>query len=124
MTTADDLDQVWADARGVLEDAFFTDDYIIQRPTLVSDGRGGTTETPTSAESGKCALWSGGSQGREYVSGQRITGQTDYLAELPWSTVVRDTDDLVINGRTFQVVAVKRGGQWDTSVIVELEART
>lgn len=124
MTTADDLDAVWAGVRGVFEDAFFTDDYSINRPTPTSDGRGGTTTTPSTVESGKCSVWAAGQQGQEYVSGQRVTGQVDYLAELPWSTTIRDTDEITINSRLFNVLAVKRDGQWGTSVLIELESRT
>lgn len=124
MTQADTLDAVFAAAGAVIAEQTFTDDYSIQRGTTrTSDGRGGYTETPTTVESGKCALWANQTQSREYISGQRVVSSADYLAELPLATTLVATDAITINSRAFTVTGVKRDGHWATSVIAELEAR-
>ena len=129
MTLADDLDAVWAEVAPILADSFHSDTYVISRMVMTSDGRGGerpstTPPTYTTVETNKCELRAAKNQGMEYVSGQRVTGKADYYADLPLSTVLKDTDTLTVNGRDFSVLAVKRGGDWSTSVLVELEARS
>lgn len=124
MTTADDLDAVWAAARPVIEDAFHSDTYTVKRPTPATDGRGGATITFSDVESGKCSLVVSNTQGREYVSGSTVDAVGPYWADMPWSTTIRETDEIVINDRRFDVAAVKREGDWGVSVRVDLEARS
>ena len=124
MTTADDLDAVWASVRPVIEDAFHSDTYTIERPTLTSDGRGGTTTVATEVESGKCSLVVAGQQGQEYISGSGVAASTPYWVDLPWATTITERDAIVINGRRFAIVTVKREGDWGLTVRADLEART
>lgn len=123
MTSADALDAVFAAAGAVIAENTFTDDYAVMRPTLTSDGRGGSTTVMTEVETGKCALWANRTQSREYVSGSQIVSSAGYLAELPLATTLAEADRIEVNGRTFDVTGVKRDGDWATSVIAELEAR-
>lgn len=122
-TQADRLDAAFAAAGEVIEAVTFTDDYAVYRPQHTSDGRGGTVVTLDMVETGKCALWAGRSQSREYVSGSRVASASPYLAEMPVVTTVRVTDTLEVNGRAFDVNGIRRDGDWGATVIVELEER-
>lgn len=112
MTTADDLDSVWADARAALADAFHTDVYEVWRGVDVSNGRGGNTKDMSLVESGSCVLRVEPMRSGEHVAADLALTTTLYTAELPIDSVLVTTDDLKINGRTFDPLDVKRGGDW------------
>jgi len=121
MTAADELDEVWAEARAELAENLHSDDYSVLRTAYVSDGRGGRTETQTEIESGKCMLTvSNATSGGATLVSDLALKLTSYQASLPITSSVTVTDTLVINGRSFSVRDVKRGGDWGIFTVVQL----
>lgn len=119
----DDIVAALADVRPVVMDAAFGDTYEIKRDTRVADGRGGWTVTTATVESGNCRLISQLVQAPERLSGGVVTvGVVSYQAQLPPTTVLTDTDTLLVNGRTFRVIAVRRAGVLDLFPIADLQA--
>ena len=90
----------------------FPDSYAVLRETRVSDNRGGTTVTVTSVEAGSCALRTVGNQPEERALADRLGWSVPYSVDLPFSTILTPRDDLDINGRTFEVGGVLKGGAW------------
>ena len=125
MTTADELTPQWAAMRAVLSDAFHADSYAIVRvdPDPVPDGYGGYIDPePETVETGRCSLELTG-RGSEGVRGTVVVATSPYTAELPIDSVIEETDTLTINGRSFDVVSVARGGSHDLFTTVGLEER-
>ncbi|HEU0163628.1 MAG TPA: hypothetical protein VFQ54_01215 [Thermomicrobiales bacterium] len=120
MSTANDLDPVWADARAILADAFHTDTYEIWRPTDASNGRGGNAKTLAQIESGDCVLRVDTNRSGQRVSSDLVVTTTAYVAELPIASMLMTTDTLKVNGRTFDVQDVKRGGEWGLFTQVQM----
>lgn len=125
MTLADELTLVWNEARPVFVDAFHADTYeVLRGETLVSDGSGGNTAEPIAIESGRCSLTVSNRLGGERVSGNTVIAVSIYVAELPITANVTETDTLRINGnRTFEITDVKTGGLHDLFTEVTLEER-
>jgi hypothetical protein len=124
MTAADDLTPTWAEMRAVLAENFHADTYEIVRTVNVPDGYGGTTTTSESVETGRCTLSPGGTQGRETVTGGVPMAVGSYSAELSLiDTVADETDTVIINGRTFEIIKVWLGGVHDLFPILALEER-
>lgn len=124
MTLADDLDAVWAGAAVIFADSFWSDDYEVWRPTETTDGRGGVTETLTLIGSGKCSLDVSQTQSGERTTDTMVMTVSTYTAELPLTVDLETTDELRINTRAFNVVDIKRGGDWETSTHVQLTQRS
>lgn len=135
MTLADELTAVWDGVRPVFADAFHPDSYQVVRNVPVSDGSGGTTDTPTVVETGRCSLEPSNRMGDERLSGDVVVAQSSYIAELSPApigaapatkySIVKATDTLEINGRTFQITTKPRsGGNHGMFTLCDLEERT
>jgi len=124
VTTADDLTPVWQEARGIFADAFHADTYEIVRTVETPDDSGGATVTDAVVETGRCVLAVSGVGGGEALAGGVVTAISRYTAELPYESDVTEADTLRINGRRFEVLDAKRGGEHDLFTVVELEERT
>lgn len=125
MTAADDLTPTWAEMRAILAEQFHADHYQVMRREEVPDGYGGTTMgEPEPVETGRCTLDLTGRLGSENIRGGVPTAVSTYTAELPIDSIVEETDTLDINGRTFEVVSVARGGAHDLFTTVGLEERS
>mgnify|MGYP000981949564 CR=1 FL=1 len=85
------------------------------RKALVPDGMGGHTETP-STETYACRI--APTSGRELEVAARITSAVTFIVTLPYDADVVADDELTVNGRTFQIVAVLRGEAWQTALRV------
>ena len=120
MTAADDLIPVWQDAAAEIAEALHADTYEIVRSTEVPDGYGGTTTTTATVESGRCILDVIG-RGTEAIAGTVPVATSPYTADLPIDSSVTETDTLLINGRTFAVISVARGGNFEMFTTVGLE---
>jgi hypothetical protein len=96
----------------------------IERGTIpVSDGAGGSTNAPNVVATHVCKLSVAQRLGTE-AGTDHVSAASGYVARLPLDADVRATDTLLVNGREFAVTGVKRGGQWATSLLVELEERS
>lgn len=124
VTPADRLTPTFQRARQKIYDSFFADSYEIVRMEQIKDNRGGSTSTPQVVESGRCSLTATNLSGSEDVRAGRMLATVSYQLELPFDTVLRDTDTIVINGdRKFAVSNVKREGNWGISTTADLEEK-
>ena len=85
------------------------------RKTYVSDGMGGQTPSE-STTSYACRL--APTSGRELEVAARVTSAVTFTVTLPYDADVVADDELTVNGRTFQIVAVLAGGAWQTALRV------
>ena len=85
------------------------------RKTYVSDGMGGQTPSE-STTSYACRL--APTSGREVEVAARVTSAVTFTVTLPYDADVVASDELTVNGRTFNVVAVLQGGTWATALRV------
>jgi len=85
------------------------------RKTYVSDGMGGQTPSE-STTSYACRL--APTSGRELEVAARVTSAVTFTVTLPYDADVVASDELTVNGRTFQIVAVLRGEAWQTALRV------
>ena len=110
---------VIADLRKVVQDLATPDRYEIRRPEMVDDGVGGLKPTGNilTVESGRCLLAAAGYQPDERLIAERLEYRQPYVVRnLPVTTVLTTADTLVVNGRSFQVGGIARGGAWEVSV--------
>lgn len=105
-TTADELIGVWAEVTPEFAGSLHSDTYDLLRVTRVSDGRGGTTTTEATVESGRCALIQGRAQGREGLSGDVVESTYRVEAEMPIDTVAEADDALEVNDVRYRIIAV------------------
>jgi SPP1 family predicted phage head-tail adaptor len=110
MLSADDL----AAMRAIQGEAL-PDTATRTRKALVPDGMGGHTETP-STETYACRI--APTSGRELEVAARVTSAVTFTVTLPYDADVVASDELTVNGRTFQIVAVLRGEAWQTALRV------
>ena len=122
MSTADDLAAVVAGLRPLYEDVAMPDWCEVIRPVTGSGFNAATTEQVV--EVTRCALGVSERSGIERTSGDRLTGITIYTCDLPWSSIVRDTDTLRVNGREFAVTSVGFAEGFEIGRTALLEARS
>lgn len=120
---ADEIAQAFQDAAPEFAENFHPDTYDVIRMMSVPDGSGGSTTQPVAIESGRCRL-DVTTRGAERASGALIVAVSSYEAELPRSVDLTATDTLVVNGREFAVIDIRRGGELDMFTIAGLEERT
>jgi hypothetical protein len=101
--------------RDRVEEKAFPDVFRLVRETTVSDNEGGFTNTPTTIASGSCRLRAIGG-GSERVVADRLGWQTPYAVDLHPDVQLRTSDQLIVNGREFEIGAITRAGAW--SVII------
>jgi len=79
----------------------------IVRDTEVSDGAGGQTPTPVTVATVACRIsLTGGQMPAERELAARLQVAAPYTVRVPAGTDVRETDRIVSDGRTYQVVGV------------------
>ncbi len=71
-------------------------------------------------ESGDCVLRVDTNRSGQRVSSDLVVTTTAYVAELPIASMLMTTDTLKVNGRTFDVQDVKRGGEWGLFTQVQM----
>lgn len=77
----------------------------VKRLTRTTDGQGGSTESYATYAYTLCHAGSSSGYGEmETVVSDRLHGRTAYTVRLPFTTDVRMGDQLIIDGRTFDVV--------------------
>jgi SPP1 family predicted phage head-tail adaptor len=86
------------------------------RPVLSDDGRGGQIVGTPDTRSYACRL--APTTGREAEVAARLVGKTTLTVTLPHDADVRAEDTLTVGARTLHVVAVLRGGAWQTALRV------
>ena len=110
MLSADDLDIMRATQAMALPNT-----ATRTRRMYVSDGMGGQTPSE-STTSYACRL--APTSGRELEVAARVTSAVTFTVTLPYDADVVADDELTVNGRTFQIVAVLRGEAWQTALRV------
>jgi hypothetical protein len=105
--------------------AFHADAYEIVRTERVPDGSGGWTVTERAVETGWCSLDVARFRGSERpAGGDVVTSIAAYTVELPIDSTLTAADTLVINGRPFNVLDVKRGGEMALFTEATVEERS
>lgn len=92
-------------------EAALPDSAVIQRRTTVSDGGGGGSATW--AASGTVDARIGQSAGEESTIGNaQLVGQTDAILTVAHGVDVRAADRVVIDAKTYEVLAVLDQAEW------------
>lgn len=100
------------------------DAYRIKRPgPAVPDGHGGSMRPLVTVEAGDCLLRQGTTRPDERLIAERMQWTTPYTVSLPVDTTLTPADTLEVNGRTFSVGGVLRGGYYATSAVAVCEER-
>lgn len=123
MTTAERITAIWNRVRPKFEDAFHPDYYAIERMDRQPDGTGGYVDIPVVVESGRCSLAPANRANTEGMSGPGVVSVTGYEIEMPIETAVTASDTLMVNGRRFEVIAVRKGGDHELFATVLAEER-
>ena len=89
---------------------------VINSGTLASDGGGGYTETFTASGTVSCRV--APLTGSEREEGGRISADSQYVITLPAETVVETDYQIVADGITYNVTAV-RDRSWEVTRRVE-----
>lgn len=86
-----------------------TDTCTIQRRTAVSDGRGGQTITYATLASAVACYVAPQSSSRsgEMVVGGKVTSISDYVVSFIYTQDVVDTDRIIWNGLTLEVIGTR-----------------
>jgi head-tail adaptor len=112
MLTATELARLRADSETLMPDA-----ATRHAQAVVSDGGGGFTETFTAAGTFSCHVAPIG--GGERVVGGRISDRTTHVLSVPAGTTISAADRVVVDGKTFEVTAV-RTRSWEIVRRVEV----
>jgi hypothetical protein len=111
VTLADDVTEMLVECRGVLADAFHGDWYeVVRVERREVEGHGWDEQPGRVVERGRCAMLTDGERGGERIDEQVIAGLSPHVAELPIDTVAVAGDAIRINGRTYVVEEIRRGG--------------
>lgn len=88
---------------------------VVQARTLTSDGQGGRTEAYATSVTTTCRVSPAGqtTQGNEVTRGDGTKALADWIVTLPYSTSVAQTDRLLVNGVTYEVLGVKAPRGWE-----------
>ena len=125
MTDADRIAARFQAARPIFAEKFHADSYEVTRTVRIPDGSGGSTTTESVVESGRCSLDVARFRGSERPGGgDVVTSIAAYTVELPIDTALTAADTLTINGRAFNVIDVKRGGEAALFAEATVEARS
>lgn len=122
-----DLDYI----RKVQEDNLL-DTCVVQRPTKVSNGKGGWTNTWTDIDTYNCRFWiSSGPSGTSQEShfwGEKEVSNTVGFVTLPWDADVQAKDRIVWTNaetgeeRTVYVTGLQKSDTWITATRVRVES--
>lgn len=100
------------------------DTYQIRRPVNTPDGAGGWTVVEGIVENGNAILVPSALQGGERVRGE-VAGATNRyeLRNMPYNSLVAESDTVTIGARVFEVVGVERLAALAVVVTAKLEER-
>lgn len=90
---------------------------IINSRTWVSDGGGGGTADYSASGTAPCRVSPAGQQPLEADIAAQIQGRAVYMITLPADTPVQSQDQIVADGRTFEVLA-PLSRDWEISLRV------
>jgi hypothetical protein len=90
----------------------------IKRKSKMPDGRGGFVEGPEVTVATVNSRMIAMSYDQERVYGDRLQNRLGFKVLLPYGTDIKDSDKLVISGRTLDVVDVITGQTWELFVQV------
>lgn len=125
MTVADEITAIWDEVRPEFAEVFHADTYEILRAQRTPGGTVLWTEQlPLVVEAGRCLLEESNGFGGDQSDGNVIIGLSPYTVELPISTLLTDDDRVRVNGRTYLVEDVKRGGNHRLFVVASLRERS
>ena len=110
MLTSGDLEKMRS-----IQELELPDSATRSRYVRVPDGMGGYTTTSSTA-SYSCRI--APTSGNELELASRLTSAVTFTVTLPYDADVVASDELTVNGRTFQIVAVLRGEAWQTALRV------
>lgn len=99
-----------------LQEQTMSEEALVKRRTLASDGAGGTTETWATAATVDCRIAPMTGRDLAMLGGRVVEGATMRVT-LPALTDVRTTDRLYVGSRQFEVLAVA-GHSWETARVV------
>jgi hypothetical protein len=100
------------------------DSYTVVRATSTSDSAGGASTTTSVVEAGTCVLTAGATRPDERAVADRAQSSAPYvIRNLPYNTVLRATDTVVIGGRTFEILGVLRAEAVNVAVTAVAEER-
>jgi hypothetical protein len=112
--TDSELDAAREDVAGMLPDT----GYILTR-TITPDGFGGNTTSWGTASVQPCRL--DYKTGSERLSGGARQTYTGWMITLPWDAVVTTSNQIKINGTSYNVKSVDTGKSWTISKRCEVE---
>jgi SPP1 family predicted phage head-tail adaptor len=94
--------------------AALPDTGTIQRQSAISDGGGGQNTSWATLASVACELAPlGGGEARSGLVGERLADETTHTITFAHDTDITEADRVVVNGVTYDVTLVDRGGAWE-----------
>lgn len=111
-----------ASIRGTVEESL-PQTCTIQRKTTASDSGGGSSESWASLTANvpcRVAPTGGGEQASSSNRSDQIADDTTHVVTLPAQQDISEADRLVIGGDTFNVLLVRKRGDWELSRRVEV----
>lgn len=93
------------------------DSASIRRPVVANDGIGGTSRTWSVVGTVKCRMAVNAAGDSAVLAGQ-IVERAPWRVTFPALTDIRNTDRLVINGKTLEVVGVAGPSTYETARVV------
>lgn len=96
---------------------------VIERYTLTPNGMGGHIEAWAAVGTAIGRIYPRTTRGRgEIVLGAQVQSETEWYATFPVGTDVRETDRLLYDSRTWEVVRTNNSEMYSTAVRCDLEA--
>lgn len=112
VVSAADLARMQADALLLMPDTC----TIVDPGTPSTTASGGTTiATPVTYADVPCRLSRTGTQSVLSEFGAQLTSEADYLLTVQTTATVREGWAVTVNGTTYAITAVARGGSWPTA---------
>lgn len=95
------------------QEAALPNQMLIRRKTSVPDGLGGLTDTVTSLGPYPCRL--APVRGKETTEGLREVATAGEILSYPHDLVLRELDEVVIDGVTYSVTSIEEDRAWKTA---------
>jgi SPP1 family predicted phage head-tail adaptor len=102
----------------------FDQTCTIVRSVEVSDGAGGTTNTPTVIATVACRVAPALLQRDEAIIAGQVQGQTPWRVTVPANTDVTEADEIHVGSRIFEVAAVYAPESRETARVCICSERT
>ncbi|RTK96548.1 MAG: hypothetical protein EKK64_03700 [Neisseriaceae bacterium] len=94
---------------------------IIKTPSYTSGALGEQIQAWTAIGTVACDIWPIAKNDREKSSGNQELSKGEFYISVPYNTAVSVTDQIVIDGITYQITFVPKSQSWLTNL--RLEAR-